>query len=124
MINFRAFIRSLGFAAKGVVRVARSEQNFRIELAIGVLVVAAMFLLGVTSAEKGVLLIAITLVLVLELSNSIVERIVDLLKPRIHHYVEEIKDIMAGVVLVASVGALAIGLVIFLPYLTRLAAGR
>ncbi len=124
MINFRAFIRSLGFAAKGVGRVARAEQNFRIELAIGALVILAMFLLEVSAAEKGVLLIAITLVLVLELSNSIVERIVDLLKPRIHHYVEEIKDIMAGVVLVASAGAVTIGLVIFLPYLMRLALGR
>lgn len=123
MIDLKAFFRSLEYAVRGVARVARTEQNFRIELAVGALVVLAMYALGVTAAEKGVLLIAITLVLVLELSNSIAERTVDLLKPRIHHYVEEIKDIMAGAVLVASAGAVAIGFVIFWPYLVRLFSG-
>lgn len=123
MIDLKVFFRSLGYAVRGVARVARTEQNFRIELAIGALVVLAMYALGVTAAEKGVLLIAITLVLVLELSNSIAERTVDLLKPRIHHYVEEIKDIMAGAVLVASAGAAAIGSVIFFPYLIRIFSG-
>jgi diacylglycerol kinase len=62
-------------------------------------------------------------VLVLELMNSIFERMVDILKPRIHHYVEDIKDIMAGTVLVASLGSALIGLLIFWPYIVRMVAG-
>ncbi len=120
MINLKSFGKSLAYAAKGVWRVARTEQNFRIECVAAVAVVVAMYWLGLSGMEKAVLTLAIALVLVLELMNSIFERLVDLLKPRIHHYVEEIKDIMAGSVLVAAVGAAAIGFFVFWPYLLKL----
>lgn len=112
--------KSFSYAAKGIMVVAKEEQNFRIQLAIGVLVVALMFALGLRTSEKALLTLAIVLVLVLELVNSIFERLVDMMKPRIHHYVEDIKDIMAGTVLVASVGSLLIGALIFWPYLADL----
>ena len=62
------------------------------------------------------LLLLIVFVLSLELINSILERFVDVFKPRIHPMVEEIKDLMAGAVLIASLGALLVGLLIFVPY--------
>lgn len=112
--------KSFRYAAKGIAKVAREEPNFRIQLGLAVVVVALMFALGVRTPEKALLTLAIVLVLVLELVNSIFERMVDILKPRIHHYVEDIKDIMAGTVLVASVGALLIGVLIFWPYVVKL----
>lgn len=112
--------KSFRYAAKGIRVVAREEPNFRIQLGLAAVVVALMFLLGVRTPEKALLTLAIVLVLVLELVNSIFERMVDILKPRIHHYVEDIKDIMAGTVLVASVGALLIGALIFWPYVVKL----
>jgi diacylglycerol kinase len=56
-------------------------------------------------------------VLVLEIINSIFERIVDVYKPRLNPYVRDIKDMMAAAVLIASLGAAIIGLMIFIPYL-------
>ncbi len=112
--------KSFRYAAKGIVTVAREEPNFRIQLGLAAAVVALMFLLGLRTPEKALLTLAIVLVLVLELVNSIFERMVDILKPRIHHYVEDIKDIMAGTVLVASVGAFLIGVLIFWPYVVKL----
>jgi diacylglycerol kinase len=53
---------------------------------------------------------------VLELLNSVVERFVDVVKPRIHHYAMDIKDIMAAAVFVASLGALIVGIVILGPH--------
>jgi len=120
MINLEKFSKSIRFAAKGLVRVAEEEQNFRIELLAALLVLILMSVLGLEPAERAILVLAIILVLVLELMNSIFERMVDLLKPRIHHYVEDIKDIMAGSVLVASVGSILIGVLIFWPHLVRL----
>ena len=111
--------KSFSYAAKGFVRVVREEQNFRVELVAAAAVIVLMFVFDMKPAERSILVLAIILVLVLELMNSIFERMVDLLKPRIHHYVEDIKDIMAGTVLVASLGSVFIGLLLFWPYLAE-----
>jgi diacylglycerol kinase len=84
--------------------------------------VGLLLLLDVPAFEAIVVLLLIAMVLVLELINSIFERLVDTFKPRIHPVVGEIKDIMAATVLLASVTAAAIGLVIFLPKLMSLFA--
>ncbi len=123
MFDLVKFGKSLRYALKGIGVVAREEQSFRLQLVAALVVVALMFGLGLRVPEKALLTLAIVLVLVLELVNSIFERMVDILKPRIHHYVEDIKDIMAGTVLVASVGALLIGVLIFWPYFVKLIAG-
>src|SRR5687768_2386710 len=123
MLDFKKFGKSLKYAAKGIAVVAREEQSFRLQLAGAVVVTVLMFALDVRTPAKALLTLAMVLVLVLELVNSIFERMVDILKPRIHHYVEDIKDIMAGTVLVASVGAMLIGVLIFWPYFVRLIAG-
>lgn len=123
MKELKRIMKSFGYAAKGIARVAREEPNFRIQLGLAAAVVVLMFMLGVRTPEKALLTLAIVLVLVLELVNSIFERMVDILKPRIHHYVEDIKDIMAGTVLVAAIGALLIGALIFWPYVVRLFEG-
>lgn len=117
MYDHQKMLRSLRYAAKGVRVVFREEHSFRVQVGVAAIVLAAMFLLGLRTPEKALLTLAMTFVLVLELMNSIFERMVDLLKPRVHHYVEDIKDIMAGSVLVASIGAVIIGVMIFLPYL-------
>lgn len=123
MFDLKKFAKSLSYAAKGITVVAKEEQSFRIQLFATAVVVGLMFGLGLRVSEKALLTLAIVFVLVLELVNSIFERMVDILKPRIHHYVEDIKDIMAGTVLIASVGALLIGVLIFWPYFVRLITG-
>lgn len=123
MFSLTQVAKSFRYAAKGIVTVAKEEQSFRIQLVAAAVVVVLMFALGLKVSEKALLTMAVVLVLVLELVNSIFERMVDILKPRIHHYVEDIKDIMAGTVLVASLGALLIGLLIFWPYVVRMVAG-
>jgi len=55
-------------------------------------------------------------VLILELINTVVERVVDILKPRIHPYARLIKDLMAAVVLISSIVAVIVGIIIFYPY--------
>jgi diacylglycerol kinase len=123
MIDIGKLGKSFRYAYRGMARVAKEEQNFRIQLLLAVAVVVLMFVFDVTTAEKALLILAIIVVLVLELMNSIFERMVDIMKPRIHHYVEDIKDIMAGTVLVASAGALLIGILIFWPYVSLLFRG-
>jgi len=116
-ISLRKLVKSFYYAQRGLVYVIKNEQNFRIQLIIGILVIIAMILLQVEIWQAIVLLMLILTVLVLELINTIFEKIVDILKPRIHFYVEIIKDIMAAAVLLASIGAALIAFLIFVPYL-------
>lgn len=116
----RQFLKSLSYAVHGIRRVWQEEQNFRIQVGFAAVVVVAMFALHLGTAEKAILTLAAVMVLVLELLNSAIERVMDMLKPRLHHYVEEIKDVTAAVVLVAALGAALIGVLIFWPYLVSL----
>lgn len=116
MFHFRKMIRSFGYAIKGLGLIFKEEQSFRVQVAAAVVVIVIMFVLPVKNWEKVALILVMGWVLVLELINSILERIVDILKPRVHLGVESVKDIMAAAVLIASFTALIIGLIIFIPY--------
>jgi len=120
MFHLRKMFRSFTYALKGLVLIAKEEQSFRLQVIAAVVVFFLMFYFPLRNWEKVALILVTTFVLVLELINSIFERFVDMLKPRLHFYVESIKDVMAATVFLASVAALVIGLIIFIPYLSSL----
>lgn len=117
MVHMHALGKSFRYAWKGLVLVFRSEQNFRIQLVAGFVVIAAALALGLPTWKVIILILISLSILVLELVNSIFERLADALKPRIHHYVAEMKDIMAGAVLLGAVGATVVGVLLFWPHL-------
>ena len=110
------FLSSCRFAIRGLWSVYRAEQNFRIQLIALVAVVLTASFVAVRPWEFVALILAGGFVLVLECINSAVERLLDLVQPRLHSYVREIKDIMAAAVLISSVSAACIGVAILLPY--------
>ncbi|MDP3245199.1 MAG: diacylglycerol kinase [bacterium] len=116
MFNLKQFFRSFYYASRGVAVTWKAEQSFRVQVALALLIMVLMAVLRVKAWEAVALFLVIFSVLTLELLNSIIERIVDTLKPRISPFVEEIKDIMAAAVLLASIGALLVGLIILVPY--------
>lgn len=120
MILWKPLKKSFGHALSGLMVVFASEQSFRLQIvmAVGVLILAIG--LGVTNAELIVLLLMIAAVLILELINSIFERVLDAFKPRLHPIVKEAKDMMAAAVLLMSLFAFIIGVLIFYPYLRLL----
>ncbi|MFH1252819.1 MAG: diacylglycerol kinase family protein [Candidatus Uhrbacteria bacterium] len=120
MWNLKALIKSLSHALRGVILLLKTEQSFRLQLMVSGLVIFFCLFLPVTAFEVIVIFLLIALVLVLEMINSIFERLVDTFKPRIHPVVGEIKDIMAAAVFVAAFFAALIGLIIFLPHFWRL----
>lgn len=116
-MNIRQIFESFRYAGKGLLYTFRHEQNFRIQIFFSVVVIFGMFLFDLSIAEKIVVLMLITLVLILELLNTAIEKFMDLLKPRLHEYVEIIKDVMAAAVLIASLASIIIGSIIFVPHL-------
>lgn len=107
---------------RGVVVVFREERNFRIQAFVAVLILCAGTLLQVQVWEYVLLMLLCAAVLILELLNSVVERIANGLSPRLQPIVRDIKDLMAGGVLLTAMTALTIGIVIFLPHIVRLFA--
>ncbi len=112
----KRLVRSLTHAARGVLFTIRNERNFQVELVGAGMVMLLMLLFPLTHAENMVLILAMVLVLALELVNTAVERVMDILKPRVHPYARVVKDVMAGAVFVVSFGALLLGAMIFVPY--------
>lgn len=117
MLSLKQLSHSLKYAFKGFRFVFVHEQNFRIQILVALLVVIAMLYFRITGIHAVMLIFSIVSVLVLEVINSIFEHLVDLLKPRLHYVVGEIKNMMAAAVLLASVSAVIVGVIIFWPYL-------
>lgn len=117
-MSLHRFFRSLQHAFAGVAYAIREERNFHIELAFAIGVVFIAWYFPLSSEERAILILSIVLVLGLELVNTSFERMLDMMKPRVHPYVRVIKDLVAGSVLISAVGAMTIGALIFLPYIT------
>lgn len=114
------FFSSVKNAAKGVHLIFSTEQSFQIQLVAGGVVLGLGFVLGITPFEFIAVVLMIGAVLVLEMLNSVLERVIDTIKPRMHPAVRDIKDVMAGSVLIASVIAVVVGVLIFWPYVLAL----
>ncbi len=114
--NLKLLRQSFRYALRGIRYAWRHEQNFRIQSLIAAGVIGLSLIVQVKPWEATTILLVIATVLGLELANSIFEKLADILQPRIHDYVKIMKDLMAAAVLFASILAVAIGLIIFVPY--------
>ncbi|MFH1522979.1 MAG: diacylglycerol kinase family protein [Patescibacteria group bacterium] len=119
MIKITRLVKSFTYAFRGLFKTFREEQNLRVQTLAGLLVTLLGWYFKIGYFEWIILILVIGLVILMELINSAVERITDVLKPRINSYVKEIKDIMAATVMLASIIAVAIGLIIFAPYFIK-----
>ncbi|HEY3107852.1 MAG TPA: diacylglycerol kinase family protein [Chloroflexota bacterium] len=113
--------RSFGYAFAGIGHAWRTQAHLRIQVGLGLLALVLAWALALTPPEWAVVLATITLVLVLELLNTAVEAAVDLASPDHHPLARVAKDVTAGAVLVASIGAILVAVALFVPRLLALA---
>ena len=118
-MRWRTLVNSFRYAWSGIRTVFHEERNFRLQIGAMLLALALGWFLHVHAVEMAILVLVSSIVLVLELLNSVIERVVDMVKPRLHPYVAEIKNIAAGAVLLAACMAIVVALYIFAPYLRR-----
>lgn len=117
IINVRKQANSFKNSFNGLKVAFFEEQSFKIQAITALVVFILMFSLPLHHIEKAILVLAVMFVLGLELLNSQIERALDTAQFDHNPKIKDIKDLSAGAVLVASVGALIIGLFIFIPYL-------
>ena len=109
-------ISAFGYAFNGLWYSFKSEAHLKIQLLAALVVIVLGFYFSVTSSEWAILLICCGSVISLELVNSAIEKLCDLITTEQNPKIKYIKDVMAGAVLVASMTAAVIGILIFYPY--------
>lgn len=120
MKPINSFLRSFVFALRGILMVWHEERSFQVQVVGAIAVTVLMFLFQLKPWEYIIISIMMALVLILEIMNTVVERFVDMVKPRMHSYVGAIKDMMAGAVLIMSVTAAIVGGIIFFPHIAAI----
>lgn len=111
------FADSFNYASRGIQYAWKTEQNFRTEIVIAIIVIVMMLVFPLRPIEQVLLGLLIVWILTLELINTVLERMADIVKPNPHPYIKITKDLMAGAVLISAAGAAVIGIIIFYPYL-------
>ena len=108
--------KSFGYAFEGILTGIRQERNMRIHCMAVILVTAAGTLFQITAVEWCVCLLLFALVAGLELVNTAVEAVVDLVTEEKKPLAKIAKDTAAGAVLFAAIISAFVGCIIFLPY--------
>lgn len=112
-----SFWASFGFAGRGVWHSLRHQRNLRVHVSIGLVAVTLGWLVGLSPLGWAIVVSAMALVLALELMNTGIEAIVDLVSPTHHPLAAVAKDAAAGSVLVAAGASVIVGMFIYLPQL-------
>ncbi len=118
--SLRSRLRSFKYAFSGLWALLVHEHNSRIHFTAAILAVAMGFILHISRVEWSILVGIIALVVVVEILNSAIERLADHVSPQVNPAIKMVKDYSAAAVLIASLAAVIIGCIIFLPKLLNL----
>src|SRR6218665_1495257 len=108
-------IKSFGHALAGWQTLIISEPNAIIHVFAAVVTIVLGFVFHISNAEWLAVILSIVLVLSAELFNTAIEVMCDFVEPNRHPKIKKIKDLSAGAVLIIALGALTVGLIIFIP---------
>ncbi|WP_425393556.1 diacylglycerol kinase family protein [Carnobacterium funditum] len=110
------FIDSFKYAFKGIQTVFQEERNMRIHLFLGVVILLISFFIGLQKYEWLWIILSIFLVLVMEILNTIIENVVDLItKNQYHPLAKKAKDMAAAAVLTTAFFSIITAAIIILP---------
>lgn len=99
----------------GVAHAFRTQRNMKIHAAVAVLALAACALLRVDGPSWCAVVVCIAMVFAAECFNTAIEAVVDLVTDQYHDLAKVAKDCAAGAVYVCALGAVVVGLVVFVP---------
>ncbi len=102
-------MNSFVYAGRGLRSLVRSEHNAWLHLAASAVVIPAGFALKLTVDEWRWIVLAIALVWIAEAFNTAIEALCDRITDAFDPVIGRVKDLAAGGVLLASIGAAIIG---------------
>lgn len=113
-------ILSFAHAWQGLKTGWRQGHSLKVFSIMAGLVLISTLVFQTSFLENAVLTLTVVIMFSLELLNSQIERFLDIISPEKNQLVKKIKDLSAAAVLVAAVGSVIIGLLIFLPHIVLL----
>lgn len=112
--------KAFKYAWQGMKALLCYEHNARIHLVAAILAIAAGFIFGIAPIEWCVIILCIALVISAEALNSAIEALADKLCKEQDPLIGRAKDLGATAVTLLALAAVAVGLIIFIPYIVGL----
>lgn len=106
-------LKSFKCAAKGAIYTIKNERNMRIHTVISAYVLLFSCFFHLSVVKYAILFLTIGSVLTLEMINTSIEAIIDICSKEYNAVAKIAKDIAAGAVMIASMVAVAIGIMFF-----------
>lgn len=103
------------FALEGIRVSFINEKNIRFHLFFSVFVIVFGIIFNLTQTEWMFIFFAIAGMIIVEMINTAIERVVDLVTDQYHPLAKQAKDIAAGAVLIYAILSVVIGMIIFIP---------
>lgn len=117
-MNKKFSILTFKYALEGITAALKEEPSLKLHFLIGALIIALSLILRFSKLDWIIVIFLIGFVIVIELTNTAIEAVVDGFTDQLHPAAKMAKDISAGAVLVSAMTAATISLLVFLPYLT------
>jgi len=108
-------LKSIGYAFKGLMVLIKTENSIKLQLFIAIVVTIAGFYFKISSTEWLIQLVMIAIVMSTEGMNTAIEYMADFVHPEYHEKIGKIKDIGAGAVFIASIIAIIVAGIIYIP---------
>lgn len=115
----KSLSKSFGYALSGFLHALKYNRNLRIHLIVAMIVVILSIFLRINKYEMSILGVVILLVIASEMINTAIEEMVNFITQEHKREAKIAKDVAAGMVLVASIGSVIIGFLIFTPYMLK-----
>lgn len=109
---------SFKYAFRGIYFAFRDNLNLKIHLTFAIVVILLSIYLNVSHLERVILGLMILMVMAAEMINTSIEEMVDLITSEHREQAKIAKDVAAGMVLLTAVGAIIVGIMIFVPYIS------
>jgi diacylglycerol kinase len=107
--------RSFKYAFAGIRSCFESELNFRIHFLLAIIALLLSYLLKISAIEWIAVCFCIAFVVTMEILNTAVEKLCDIVHKEMHPGIKNVKNMAAGAVLVAAIFSVITGVMIFLP---------
>ena len=119
MESKHSLFKSFKFAFNGLETAFTRGRNFRIQILLGTISIILGVAYKISNFEWLSLILIVASVLILELINTSIESIVNIVSPEIREEAKVAKDVSAAGVLIASIASIFIGAIIFIPKIFR-----
>ena len=114
------FLRSFKYAANGIKYCFKEEQNYKIHIVATAIAIAMGFYFSINATEWLFVIACCTLVLAMEMLNTAIEKLCNLISKEFDPAIKFIKDVSAGAVLVCAIASAVAAAIIFIPKIIQL----